>query len=295
MDNDGTDTQRPGAAPLAPGLYLVATPIGAARDITLRALDILGAADLLAAEDTRQTRKLLEIHGVRRDPRSILPYHDHNGAAQRPRLLAALAEGKSVALVSDAGTPLIADPGYRIVLEAVAAGFAVVAAPGASAVLAALTVAGLPTDRFLFAGFLPPKDTGRRRVLAELVAVPATLVFYESPRRLEPCLAAMAAVLGDGRPAAVCRELTKRFEEVRRGTLADLAALYARTEAPKGEVVIVVGAPLAQEVAPDALDAALLTALDGRSVKDAAVAVAEALGLSRKVTYARALAMAREK
>lgn len=285
------DESRP--ATLAPGLYLVATPIGAARDITLRALDILGSADLLAAEDTRQTRKLLDIHGVRRDGRTILAYHDHNGAAQRPRLLAALAEGKSVALVSDAGTPLIADPGYRLAVEAAAAGHRVVAAPGASALLAALSVAGLPTDRFLFAGFLPPKSGARLRALAELAPTPATLVFYESPRRLAESLGAMAARLGAERPAAVCRELTKRFEEVRRAPLARLAGEYAAMEPPKGEVVVVVGPPLAQEVGPDALDAALVAALETGSVKDAAAEVSNRLGLPRREVYARALELAR--
>jgi 16S rRNA (cytidine1402-2'-O)-methyltransferase len=280
-------------ARLAPGLYLVSTPIGAARDITLRALDILASADILAAEDTRTARKLMDIHGVKRDRRAILPYHDHNGAAQRPRLLAALAEGKSVALVSDAGTPLIADPGFKIAAEAIAAGHAVVAAPGASALLAALSVAGLPTDRFLFGGFLPPKDMARRKALAALAAVPATLVFYESPRRLAATLAAMADALGAERPAAVCRELTKRFEETRRGTLGALAAEYGAEDAPKGEIVVVVGPPLETEVAEEDLDAALAAALDGASVKDAATEVAARLGLPRRQVYARALELAR--
>ena len=203
---------------LGSGLYLVATPIGNARDITLRALDVLAGADVLAAEDTRQTRKLLEIHGIKRSG-PVVPYHDHNGPAQRPRLLAAMAEGRSVALVSDAGTPLVADPGYRLAVEAAAAGHAVTAVPGASALLAALAVAALPTDRFLFAGFLPPRQAARRRALAELAAVPATLVFYKSPRRLAASLADMAAVLGAERAAAVCRELTKRFEEATRAPL----------------------------------------------------------------------------
>jgi 16S rRNA (cytidine1402-2'-O)-methyltransferase len=281
-----------GAKP-APGLYVVATPIGNARDLTLRARDILGAVDIVAAEDTRQTRKLLDIHGIRREPRSILPYHDHNGAAQRPRLLAALAEGRSVALVSDAGTPLVADPGFRLTVEAAAAGHAVFAVPGASALLAALAVAGLPTDRFLFAGFPPPRDGARRRFLAELAAVPASLVLYESPRRLAACLAAMAETLGAGRDAAVCRELTKRFEETRRGTLAELAAHYAAVPAPKGEVVVVVGPPGAVVLGAGELDAALAAALPGGSVRDAAATVAAALGLPRRQVYARALELAR--
>jgi 16S rRNA (cytidine1402-2'-O)-methyltransferase len=303
MDPDRSEVDDPAGGPaarpaahigrLAPGLYLVATPIGHSRDITLRALDVLAGADLLAAEDTRQTRKLLDIHGIRRPPRSILPYHDHNGAAQRPRLLAAMAEGRSVALVSDAGTPLVADPGWRLAAEAVAAGLAVTAVPGASALLAALSVAALPTDRFLFAGFLPPRDAARRRTLAELAAVPATLVFYESPRRLAACLAAMAEVLGGGRSAAVCRELTKRFEEVRRGTLAALADAQAGAPVPRGEMVVLVGPPLAPEPDADALDAALLAALARQSVRDAAAEVAARLDLPRRQVYARALELAK--
>ena len=291
---DAQDPEGPPiGGPLAPGLYLVATPIGSARDVTLRGLDILARADLLAAEDTRRARKLLDIHGVRREGRTILPYHDHNGAAMRPRLLAALAEGRSVALVSDAGTPLVADPGYRLAVEAIAAGATVTAAPGASALLAALSVAGLPTDRFLFAGFLPPKDAARRRALAEVAPTPATLVFYESPHRLADSLAAMAEVLGADRPAAVCRELTKRFEQTRRDTLSALAAAYASEPDPKGEIVVVVGPPLAREVGPEDLDAALAQALEGASVKDASAEVAERLGLPRRQVYARALDLAR--
>ena len=223
-----------------------------------------------------------------------MPYHDHNGAAQRPRLLAALAEGRSVALVSDAGTPLVADPGYRLAAEAIAAGHPVTAVPGASAALAALAVAGLPTDRFLFAGFPPPRSAARRRALAELAAVPGTLVFYESPRRLAASLADMAATLGADRPAAVCRELTKRFEETRRGTLGALAAEYAAAPEPRGEVVVLVGPPAAQAASGEALDAALAAALPGRSVRDAAEAVAAELGLPRRQVYARALALGRD-
>ena len=220
---------------------------------------MLAAADVLAAEDTRNTRRLLAIHGVRRPPGGrLVPYHDHNGPAQRPRLLAALADGRSVALVSDAGTPLVADPGYRLAAEAIAAGHPVTAVPGASAALAALAVAGLPTDRFLFAGFLPPRAAARRRALAELAAVPATLVFYESPRRLADSLADMAAVLGADRPAAVCRELTKRFEETRRGTPRSArGGSRAAAPAPRGEIVVLVGPPVAQPASGDALDAAL--------------------------------------
>ena len=277
------------AAKLAPGLYLVATPIGNARDISLRALDVLAAADLLAAEDTRHTRRLLEIHGIRRPPRALLPYHDHNGAAQRPRLLAAMAAGRSVALVSDAGTPLVADPGWRLAAEAVAAGHMVTAVPGASALLAALSLAALPTDRFLFAGFLPPRAAARRRALQELAAVPATLVFYESPRRLAASLADMATVLGAARPAALCRELTKRFEEARRDTLGALATALAAEPAPRGEIVVVIGPPAEAPPDADALDAALAEALARLSVKDAAAETAARLSLPRRQVYARAL------
>lgn len=299
MDSDRSDApeadapEPEGDGTLAAGLYLVATPIGNARDVSLRALDVLGSADLLAAEDTRTTRRLLEIHGVRRGGRSLVAYHDHNGAAVRPRLLAALAEGRSVALVSDAGTPLLADPGYRLVAEARAAGHAVTAVPGASALLSALSIAGLPTDRFLFAGFLPPKRAARRRALEELAAVPATLVFYESPRRVAECLADMAEVLGAGREAAVCRELTKRFEETRRGSLGELATTYGTEPDPRGEVVLLTGPPVASAPSEETLDAALVTALEGLTVRDAATEVAATLGLPRREVYARALELAR--
>ena len=277
---------------LAAGLYLVATPIGTAADITLRALDILQNADVLAAEDTRQARKLMDIHGVTLGGRPLLPYHDHNGAAMRPRLLAAVRQGKSVAYVSDAGTPLIADPGYQLAAAMIEAGLPVTAAPGASAVLAALSLAGLPTDRFLFAGFAPVKAAARKSFLEEFAAVPATLVFYEAPRRLAACLAAMAEVFGD-RPAAMCRELTKRFEEVRRGNLLELADYYSRTPAPKGEAVLVIGAPLEKVATPEAIDAALIEALKHSRVKDAAAEVAAAFDQPRKPLYQRALELGR--
>ncbi|MGF1501534.1 MAG: 16S rRNA (cytidine(1402)-2'-O)-methyltransferase [Paracoccaceae bacterium] len=276
---------------LAPGLYLVATPIGNARDITLRALDILAAADALAAEDTRETRKLLDIHGVALGDRPLVSYHDQNGPARRPQLLGWLAEGRSVAYCTDAGTPLVSDPGYRLVEEALAAGHDVTAAPGASAVLTALSVAGLPTDRFLFVGFLPAKPGARTRALEELATVPATLVIYESPRRTADTLSEMAAILGD-RPGAVARELTKRFEEVRRGPLSALAASSAEIP-PRGEVVLLAGPPLprAEAESAEALDDALRIALETESVRDAARQVADRLGLPRKSVYARALEM----
>ncbi len=274
------------APPLAPGLHVVATPIGNLGDVTLRALRTLAAADMLACEDTRVTRILLDRYGI---SRPLLTYHEHNAAEQRPRLLAALAEGRSVALCSDAGTPLLSDPGYRLVLEATAAGHAVFPIPGASALLAALVTAGLPTDAFLFAGFLPPKEAGRRKRLQGLAAVPGSLVFYESPHRLAASLLDMAAVLGD-RPAAVARELTKAFETVRRGPLSALAAAFGEAP-PKGEIVVVVGPP-ADEV-PDeaAVDALLRRLLAAGSVKSAAEEAAAATGLPRRDLYQRALAL----
>ncbi|MFI0842783.1 16S rRNA (cytidine(1402)-2'-O)-methyltransferase [Mesorhizobium sp. IMUNJ 23232] len=230
------------ARPLEAALYLVATPIGNLGDITLRALETLAAADVLACEDTRVTRVLLDRYGIRQRP---TPYHEHNAAEAGPRLIEALSEGRSVALVSDAGTPLVSDPGFRLVEQALAAGIRVVPIPGPSAVLAALTASGLPSDTFLFAGFLPVKDGQRRARLEELKAVPATLIFFESPRRLADTLAAMADVYGE-RKAAVGRELTKAFEEMRTGTLAELAEFYAAADTPKGEIVVCVGPPAAE-------------------------------------------------
>lgn len=274
---------------LLPALYFVATPIGAARDITLRGMDILKNADVLAAEDTRNTRHLLDIHGITLGGRPLIPYHDHNGAKQRPRLVSLIKEGKSVAYVSDAGTPLIADPGYALSRDVIAAGHKVIAAPGASALLAALAVAGLPTDQFFFAGFLPPKASARQKVLRGLAAVPGTLVFYESPKRVGKSLRDMVQELGGNRPAALCRELTKKFEEVRRETLEDLAAIYAE-DAPRGEVVLVVGQGPERDVGPELLDGALMSALrENDTLRDAVDLVAEALNMPRKLVYRRAL------
>lgn len=275
-------------AALAPGLYLVATPIGNLADIGLRAIEVLGKAELVACEDTRTTGKLLTAHGI---AAKLTAYHEHNAARVRPRLMKRLECGEAVALVSDAGTPLISDPGYKLVAAAAAAGVTVTAVPGASAGLAALTVSGLPSDRYFFAGFLPNKATARRRALAELVPVPASLVIYESARRLPAALADMAEVLGP-RPAAVARELTKLHEEVRRGTLPTLAEHYGTAGPPKGEVVVVIGPPsLDAAAAPsaEALDARLRAALSRESLRDAVAAVAEATGLPRKQIYARAL------
>ncbi len=275
-------------AALAPGLYLVATPIGNLADISLRALEVLAKADLVACEDTRTTRKLLAAHGI---AAKLTAYHEHNAARVRPRLMERLECGEAVALVSDAGTPLISDPGYKLVAAAAEAKVTVTAVPGASAALAALTVSGLPSDRFLFAGFLPNKSGARRRALAELAPIPVSLVIYESARRLPAALADMAEVLGP-RPAAVARELTKLHEEVRRGTLPALAEHYGRAGPPKGEVVVVVGPPgpdAAAAPGAEVLDAQLRAAFRRASLRDAVAAVAEATGLPRRQVYARAL------
>lgn len=276
---------------LAPGLYFVATPIGSARDITLRGLDILANADVLAAEDTRNTRRLLDIHGVALAGRPLLSYHDHSGPARRERLLAMVKSGKSLAYVSDAGTPLIADPGFALTRDAILAGVPVTAAPGASAVLTALTLSGLPTDRFFFAGFLPPKSAARRKALTELKNIPGSLVFYESPRRVGKTLTDMVHILGSSRQAAICRELTKKFEEVRRKPLCDLAVDFV-DEVPKGEIVLVIGPAPAREIPPEVLVDALELALSSTgSLRDAVDDVSSALGLPRKQVYQRALEM----
>ncbi len=274
---------------LAPGLYIVSTPIGNLRDITLRALDVLGAADLVACEDTRVTARLLAAYGL---ATPTTPYHEHNAARARPRLLRRLAGGAAIALVSDAGTPLVSDPGYRLVREALAAAIPVIPVPGPSAPLAALVAAGLPTDRFLFAGFLPARRAARKATLASLSHQATTLVFLESARRLPASLADMAAVFG-AREAAVARELTKLHEELRRGPLADLAAHYAARGAPCGEVVVVVGPPVgcAPTRPDDDIDAMLETALAEMTLRDAVAAVSAATGRTRRDVYARALAL----
>lgn len=271
---------------LSPGVHVVATPIGNLRDISLRALSTLASADVILAEDKRVTKTLLAHYGI---TTPMLSYHDHNADEMRPRVLALLGEGKALALVSDAGTPLVSDPGYRLVEAAVEAGYPISAIPGPSAVLAALVMAGLPSDRFFFEGFLPSKSGERRRRLREMETIPATLVFFEAPHRVVETLADMAAVLGP-RPAALARELTKKFETVRRGTLEELAQTFAGEGAPKGEIVLVVGAP--QAAAPlgdEAIDAALREALEAHSARDAVALVSASLGLPRKQVYARAL------
>lgn len=273
------------ARPLDPALYLVATPIGNLGDITLRALHTLAGADVLACEDTRVTRNLLSRYGIRQRPVS---YHEHNAAEAGPGLLAAVAAGKSVALVSDAGTPLVSDPGYRLVGEAIEAGLRVVPIPGASAPLAALTASGLPSDAFLFAGFLPVRDGQRKQRLEALKLVPATLIFFESPRRLDEALAAMAEVLGD-RPAVVGRELTKAFEEFRRGSLAELAAHYAGADTPKGEVVVCVGPPPDENQAPPDIDRLLIALSAEMPASKAAAEAARLTGQGKPGLYRRLL------
>jgi 16S rRNA (cytidine1402-2'-O)-methyltransferase len=275
---------------IAPGLHIVATPIGNLGDITLRALATLAGADLIACEDTRVTRKLLDRYAI---ATPLTPYHDHNAAAARPKLLRRLADGAAVALVSDAGTPLVSDPGFKLVRAAQEAGHAVTTLPGASAALAALTVAGLPTDQFFFAGFLPPKQAARRARIAELARIPATLVVFETGPRIAATLADLAAGLGN-REAAVCRELTKIHEEIRRGDLATLAQSYAGSEV-RGEIVLVIAPPIAPvRPSADDTDALLRQALARVSLKDAVGEVAVATGLPRRELYQRALVLAKE-
>jgi len=275
---------------LAGGLYFVATPIGTARDITLRALDVLASADVIAAEDTRSLRKLMEIHGVPLEGRRILSYHDHSGTGARERIMAELAQGKSVAYASEAGMPLIADPGYDLGKQAAEAGFTVTCAPGASAVVTALTLAGLPTDAFFFAGFLPNAAGARKSRIEALRDIPGTLVFYESPKRLAACLADLAQVLGGDRQAAMCRELTKKFEEVRRGSLAELSEQY-RDATVKGEIVLLVDRAHSQAVNDSDVEEALRQALETHSVRDAADLVSRMYDLPRRPIYQKALKM----
>jgi 16S rRNA (cytidine1402-2'-O)-methyltransferase len=280
------------APPIEPGLHVVATPIGNLGDVTLRALATLAAADAILAEDTRVSRRLVDHYEI---STPLVAYHEHNAAESRPRILSRLAEGEALALISDAGTPLVSDPGYKLVVEAAAAGITVRGLPGPCAAIAALTVAGLPTDRFFFEGFLPPKSAARRERANALARIPATLIFYESPGRLAEALADLAIELGP-RPAAVARELTKMFEETRRGDLAGLAAHYAEADPPKGEIVIVAGPPPpAPMLDAGALDREILAALEGLSVKDAAAAVAARTGLPRREVYGRALLLASER
>lgn len=275
-------------SPLAPGLYLVSTPIGTARDITLRALDILASADVLAAEDTRTLRHLMEIHGIPLGDRPLVACHDHNEAQISPRILKAIAEGKAVAYASEAGTPMVSDPGFPLARAVIAEGMAVTAAPGPSAAICALTVAGLPTDRFLFAGFAPSQKAARRSFLQDLAPIAATLVLYESPKRINQILEDCCEILGRERKIALCRELTKRFEEVIRGTVEEVRQAISGRDL-KGEIVLVIGR--GEKAASDAatIEAALDRALTQMTVKDAASAVAEAFDLPRREVYQMAL------
>ena len=275
----------------APGLHVVATPIGNLADITLRALVVLAQADVIACEDTRHTRRLMERYGLKTQ---LTAYHEHNAASARPGLLKKLAEGAVVALVSDAGTPLVSDPGYKLVESVLEQGHHVEAVPGASALLAGLVVSGLPSDRFSFEGFLPTKQGRRRQRLSELSGLKETLVFYESPRRLAACLGDMEAVLGN-RPAAVARELTKKFEETVRGSLSELAERYSEDGAPQGEIVLFVsGASRENALSPDEVEERLKSLIASMPVKEAAASLAAETGLSKRDLYQRALAIKQE-
>lgn len=284
-----SEARRHLGADLRPGLYVVATPIGNLGDITLRALSVLANADIVLCEDTRHSRTLLSHYAISTPTR---PYHEHNAAKERPRVLADLGAGKRIALISDAGTPLISDPGWKLVREALDAGFRVEALPGASATLTALSVAGLPTDAFLFAGFLPTRSGARRSRIGELSAVPATLVFFEAPSRVAEMLEDLVAVLGD-RPAAVARELTKLHEEVKRARLGALAASLAG-QSVKGEAVILVGPPQELEISDEAIASRLTAALSEMSLRDAAKAVADALGVPKGRVYDLGLQLRKE-
>lgn len=276
----GREVTRQLGAPLAPGLYLVATPIGNLGDITVRGLAVLARADVIYCEDTRHSRILLQHYGIRATAKS---YHEHNAAAQRPRIMEELSAGARVALITDAGTPLVSDPGYKLVREALDHGNAVYSLPGASAVLCALASAGLPTDSFHFAGFLPPKSGARQARLGELKRVDATLVFYEAPSRVAETLGDLVAVLGE-RPAVIARELTKLHEEIDRGPLRELARRFSQQTA-RGEYVILVGPPDEKDASDAAIEAALADALQDMRLKDAAKAVADALGVARGRVY----------
>jgi 16S rRNA (cytidine1402-2'-O)-methyltransferase len=277
---------------LTPGLWFVGVPIGTARDITLRALDVLASADVLVAEDTRSLRKLMDIHGVPLDGRRIEALHEHSGKSVVARLIARAAAGESIAYASEAGMPLIADPGFELGRAAREASIAVTCAPGPSAVLTALVVGGLPTDAFHFAGFLPSSTSARKNALMALAGVQATLVLYESPKRVAALLSDAAEVLGADRPATLCRELTKKFEDKRDGTLRSLADEFSG-EKVKGEIVVLIGRGEASEIKEKDIESALTSALQDMSVKDAAAFVSESLGVPRRQVYQRALELSR--
>jgi 16S rRNA (cytidine1402-2'-O)-methyltransferase len=279
---------RPALRAVPPGLHFVSTPIGAARDITLRALDVLAGADVLVAEDTRTLRHLMEIHGIPLAGRPLIAYHDHSGEGPLQRLVGLISEGRSLAYASEAGTPLISDPGFELARAVAAAGLPMTAAPGPCAAICALTVSGLASDRFLFAGFPPATRSARVEMLSGLVGVQATLIFYESPKRLAAFLADLVRILGPDRSAVVCRELTKRFEEVSRGRLQELAEDFGKRTI-KGEIVVLVARAPVVEASVESIATALATALETMSVKDAASFVSQTLGVPRKTAYRLAL------
>jgi 16S rRNA (cytidine1402-2'-O)-methyltransferase len=282
------------AEPLTAGLYVVATPIGNLRDVTFRALSVLAAAQAVLAEDTRVTKRLLAHYGI---TTPLVTYNEHSNEAVRERMIHRLRDGQALALVSDAGTPLVSDPGYKLVQAAIAEGLPVTPIPGPSAVLTALVVSGLPTDRFFFEGFLPPKSAARRTRLQAIAGIPGTLILYEAPHRLPEMLADAAEVLGP-RPAVMARELTKLFETVRRGTLPELAQHFGQEGPPKGEIVVLIGEAEGEAVRPEAdaaLDKKIRAALERHSIKDAAALVSAEAGLPKREVYARALALAKDK
>lgn len=287
------ETYSRSAREIAKGLHFIATPIGSARDITLRALDLLAGADVLAAEDTRSLRHLMEIHGISLGKRPLVAYHDHNEGQALPKLIKALHEGKSVVYASEAGTPLVSDPGFGLARSVIAEGLPIYSAPGPSAVLCALTLSGLPSDRFLFAGFAPSTKSARLRFLEELAGIEATIILYDSPKRVGETLTDLAASFGANRQAAVCRELTKRFEEVVRAPLGELALRFLDADV-KGEVVLVIDRAGATKAEAETVEAALDRAMETMSVKDAAAMVAEAFGLPRRDIYQLALTRTRE-
>lgn len=282
------------AEALAPGLYVVATPIGNLKDISFRALGVLAAADAILAEDTRVTKNLLSHYGI---TTPLYAYHEHSADTVRERVLERVRDGQALALVSDAGTPLVSDPGYKLVQAAIEEGLPVTPIPGPSAILTALVVSGLPSDRFFFEGFLPAKSGARKARLKEIAGIPGTLMLFEAPHRLPEMLADAAEVLGE-RPAAMARELTKMFETVRRGTLPELAAQFGEEGPPKGEIVVLIGQASASEKREEAetgLDERITQALDNHSIKDAAALVAADTGLPKREIYARALLLAKAK
>ncbi|MGB0960745.1 MAG: 16S rRNA (cytidine(1402)-2'-O)-methyltransferase [Halocynthiibacter sp.] len=279
--------------PLSAGLYFVATPIGAARDITLRGLDILESADIIACEDTRTTKHLMTMHGLTVKGREFVAYHEHNADQAKPKLMADMKNGKSVVYVSEAGTPLVSDPGYGLSVAAIEDDIPVISAPGPTALITALTLSGLPSDRFMFVGFLPSKKHARETALKDLQTVSATLIFYESPKRVQKTVADMAQVLGGSRRGVICREITKKFEETLRGTLDELAAIL-QERTIKGEIVLLVDRADKPATNPQDVEAALTQALETMRIKDASSTVAEALNLPKRDVYQLALELAKK-